>query len=220
MTGRIRGIITVGIVLGLAAYGIAGRTTYTDITQEENYLDQLFVAEIPEQYAKSGCEDLKRALPQCPIILRVETAGGLEHGFHNDKQRVVVRHVYAGEDLKAGQEIDLCSDHWLLSADGVGGIDSIGRGFVNIMKEGEEYLIFAERQVEDLYSAVPVYKLYDSSTIAPVFSYEDHENIIIPISEENSYVPYAAVKGNEFFAVTEGGLKEWEKLKEEMFSKY
>ena len=35
--------------------------------------------------------------------------------------------------------------------------------------------------------------------IAPVFSYTAHDNVIYPVSEESTYVPYEAVSDNEFF---------------------
>ena len=220
MKMRLHASVTMGIVAVLAVFGMVKRTTYTNLTQEENYLDQLVVAEIPDQYAISSCEELEKVLPECEIILRVKVLGELEHEFYNDKQLVLIQEVYAGEELEAGQEIYLCSDHWLLSADSNGSIATLERGFVNILKEGDEYLVFAEKQMEDLYSTTPVYKLYDETNIVPVFCYENRTNTILPISEENSYVSYKDVRDNEFFAVTENGMRTWENLKVEMLSKY
>ncbi|MBO5056193.1 MAG: hypothetical protein J6C64_07560 [Lachnospiraceae bacterium] len=210
--------LTAGVILAAAAFGIVKRQSYTNLAEQGNYMEQLQVAEIPEKLAIRSCSELAEKLPDAPIILRVRAEEEIEHLFQTGRQKVHIQEVYAGESLKTGEEIYLFSEHWRLSL--TGEPDSIERGFVNVMEVGTEYLVFAAGQVQGLDTAVPVFELYDDFLIAPVFCYEDRDNVIVPVGEESTYVPYRDVKNNEFFAETEKALLAWEELKEKMISAY
>ena len=96
----------------------------------------------------------------------------------------------------------------------------LGRGFVNIMDTGVEYLVFLTGEVEDLSGDTQVYQLYDDALIAPVFCYESRSNEIVPTNGETTYVLYAEVKNNEFFGEDETAVEAFEQLKETMLEKY
>lgn len=209
---------TVLMILAAAVFGVVKRGSYTDITKEENYLEKLHVAELSEQFAIKGCDKLQQELPDCPVILRVEAIGGIEHLFGADRQMVRILEIFKGDGLEKQQEIYLYSDHWRLVL--FDDTKSIERGFVNIMNEGSEYLIFSTGKIDDLEDAVPIYKIYDENYITPVFCYEDRTNVIVPTGEESTYVSYAEVKNNEFFSVSEKGIRAWEQLKEQMLITY
>lgn len=210
--------LTVCVILAAAVFGGIKRQSYTNLTKEENYLEQLQVAELPEQFAIYSCNELSQALPNSSIILRVSVTGDIEHLFGVSRQKVCVQEVYAGSGLEMGQEIYLFSKHWSLSLDG--NPNSIERGFVNIMRVGKEYLVFVSQQAEVLNESIRVYQLYDDSYITPVFCYENQSNVIVSPEGETTYVPYAQVRSNEFFAQTEAALEAWDKLKSEMLSAY
>lgn len=218
MRKRVRYILTVCIILGAAIFGMIKRQSYTDITAEENYLESINVAVLQEELALSSCEEMENVLPGVPMILRVEVTGDIEHLFKVSRQKVRIEQVYKGEGLQGGKEIYVHSDHWQMSL--TNEPKSIERGFVNILKPGKEYLLFLSNQSEDLYNELPVYKLYDETLIAPVFCYEEVENVPIEASGEHTYIPYAEVKENEFFGETETAIKAWERLKESMFAMY
>mgnify|MGYP007025194961 FL=1 len=65
-----------------------------------------------------------------------------------------------------------------------------------------------------------MYDVYAESLFRPVFCYEDIENKIVPVGEENTYVPYKDVKENEFFCTSEEGMKAWQDLKKNMLDRY
>lgn len=88
------------------------------------------------------------------------------------------------------------------------------------MKEGKEYLVFVTEKVKTNSETLPVYRLYSNSMITPFFCYEDMENVIIPIGEGPTYVPYSQVKDNEFFSADEEGLEAWNSLKQKMLAAY
>lgn len=200
------------------AFGMIKRQTYKDIFEQENYLDQLTVAELPEDFVERQCAILNENLLQVPVILRVEVLGGIEHLFHVDRQKVIIREVYAGEGMAAGEEYYLFSRSWCMSLNGH--YNSLERGFVNILKTGEEYLVFATEVLQDLNGDLPAIKLYDEYLINPVFCYEERENVIAPLLGETLAVPYKDVKDNEFFAASEKGMEMLKELKGRMLSLY
>ena len=129
----------------------------------------------------------------------------------------MVSEVYRGEEIDAGEELYLYSAHWRLNTTENPAV--LGRGFVNIMDTGVEYLVFLMGEVEDLYGDAPVYQLYDDALIAPVFCYESRNNEIVPTGGETTYVSYAKVKNNEFFGEDETAVEAFEQLKATMLEK-
>lgn len=209
---------TVCVFLAVMAFGIMKKQTYTDLAEQENYLEQLQVAELTENIAGKECAAMQQSLPGAVIILRVEVTGEIEHLFQVDRQKAVIKKVYAGSGLEEGEEIYIFSGHWQLSLDG--NPDSFERGFVNIMKAGTEYLVFAEKLIESEETEMLSVKLYDDFYIAPVFCYEKCQNAVIPITGDTTYVSYKDVADNEFFVASEGALQMVENLKEQMLQLY
>lgn len=210
--------LIVCVYLAAMAFGIVKKQTYTDLAGQENYLELIEVAEITEDLAKIACTAMSKSLPSAPIILRVEVTGEIDHLFTVDRQRAVIRQVYAGDGLETGEEIYVFSRHWQLALGGYH--DSIERGFVNVMEVGTEYLVFAEAVNEEVGTAIPSVKMYDDFFITPVFCYEERQNVIAPVTGDTTYVPYKDVKDNEFFATSEEALQIIETLKSQMLSFY
>lgn len=209
---------TVCVFLAAMAFGIVKKQTYTDLVNQEDYLAQIYVAEFPESVAENACTVMSQSLPDSAIILRVEAAGEIEHSFGSDRQKAIIREVYAGSELEQGEEIYIISRHWQLNFKG--NYDSIESGFVNIMEVGTEYLVFAEAVSEDMETGVLLVKLCDDFLIAPVFCYEERQSVIMPTSGDSTYVLYKDVMDNEFFAATEETLQMMEALKSQMLSLY
>lgn len=218
MRQRLLLLFTIGVFSAVMALGIVKKQTYTDLVNQENYLAQLQVAELTESVAENECAAMSQDLPNSAIILRVEAIGEIEHLFQVDRQKAVIREAYAGNELEKGEEIYIFSEHWQLVLDG--NPDSIERGFVNIMDVGTEYLVFAEAVSEDMETDTLIVKLCDDFYIAPVFCYEEHQNVIMPISGDTTYVNYADVMDNEFFVTSEDTLQIIETLKRQMLSLY
>ena len=211
-------VLPLCVFLAAMAFGMIKRQTYKDVFEQKNYLDQLTVAELPEDFVERQCAILSERLPQVPVILRVEVEGEIEHLFHVDRQKIIIREVYAGEGLTAGEEYYLFSRSWSVALNEQ--INSLERGFVNILKVGEEYLIFATEVLQDLNGDLSAIKLYDEYLISPVFCYEECENVVAPLLGETLGVPYKDVKNNEFFAASEKGMKMLKEFKGKMLSLY
>lgn len=210
--------LTIGAVLAVMIFGIVKRQTYTDVAKQEDYLDRIYVAELSEKMTETQCDMMRQSLPGAAIIIRVEVTGEIEHLFNVDRQKAVIRKIYAGNGLAEDEEIYIFSDHWQLVIDG--DPDSMQRGFVNIMDVGTEYLIFAEAVVETEASDDVFVKVYDDFIIAPVFCYEDRQNTVMPVTDDSTYVLYRDVRDNEFFGVTETAIQMMEELKKQMLQLY
>lgn len=210
--------IIVTAIIGCGVFGILKRKSYTDITSDPNYLDQIYVAELSAEFAVESCERMAEILPGAPNILRVSFTDNLEHLFGISRQKAKVEEVYAGNKIKAGDELYLTADCWsmIVRED----FASIQRGFVNIPQQEEQYLVFLGEEIETLDDSLFVYGLYQESLITPMFCYADISNIVIPTAGDTTYVPYSQVRNNEFFAESEQGLDAWYNLKNKMISSY
>lgn len=204
-------------VIATAAWGISAKESYTDWPSEENYLDSFDVAEMLETTCVRACESMRENLDDSPIIAQVTCTGDVEHLFYASQQPVTVSKVFKGENLSEGDEIYLTSSSWCLLVEN--NFHAIERGYVNIMKSGAEYLVFVTEQVGES-NDVPVYSLNSVSIVAPVFCYEDVQNVIIPVPIENTYVPYKEVQNNEFFVTSQESLDMILALKNEFVQKY
>ncbi|MGN0335465.1 MAG: hypothetical protein ACI4DV_07385 [Lachnospiraceae bacterium] len=209
---------TVVILLVAFGFGYSQRKTYTDISKDKAYLDTIYVAQIPEDYAITTTEMLAEELPLAPVIIKVVVLGEVEHLARASRQLVKVQNVYKGEDVKKEQEIYITCDRWSLSL--YAEPHSIERGFVNIMEVGEEYLLFVDGQADGLGEEIPIFKLYGESVVAPVFSYRTHTNKISSMGKESTYVLYNQVSDNEFFAATPEAMNAFLELKKIMLEKY
>ena len=206
------------IVIAVTAFGMFEKRTYTNIAEDKSYLDEIYVAQLPENICLDEAENLSKSLPQAPVILRVSVLGDVEHIGGTSRQLVKVEEVYKGMDLKVGQEIYITCSRWSLSL--YSEPYSLERGFVNIMKVGEEYLAFIENQVDGLGERTPIYQVYVENAFTPIFSYQEHENKIFETGSESTYVKYNQVRENEFFAATQKGMDALVRLKNEMIEKY
>lgn len=205
-------------LMGAAVFGLVKRQTYTDICSEENYLDSLYVAESVSPLTENSCNDLEQQLPDVPYILRVCPTDEFENLFATSRQKVRVEEIYSGTGLQKGDEIYLTSSQWRIVIELQP--SALECSFVNVMKEGKEYLVFVTENVRTDSDGLPVYRLYSNSMITPVFCYENVENVIVPVGEGPTYVPYSQVKDNEFFSADKEGLAAWNSLKQKMLSAY
>lgn len=191
-------------------------TSSTDMTSPENSLFQFSVGELSGTIAKKDCLALKRKLIHCDDIFCAEPVGDLEPLTGTYTQKVKVKKAFSG-NLQPGDMVFVTTSKWFFITDV--NDKSMERAFVNVLKTGKDYLFFCDTEA-DAQKGVPVYILFEDSYIAPVFCYEDVENVIAPISGESTYVPYEQVKDNEFFACDEEALEAWLDLKKSMLEQF
>lgn len=204
-------------VIAAAAWGISAKASYTDWSGEENYLDSFDVAEMLETTCVRACESMRENLDASPVIAQVTCTRDVEHLFYVSRQPVTVSKVFKGEALSEGDEIYLTSSSWRLLV--VNSFRAIERGYVNIMKPGGG-ISGVYHGASGRSNDVPVYSLNSVSIVAPVFCYEDSQNVILPVPSGNTYVPYKEVQGNEFFVTSQESLDMILALKDEFIQKY
>lgn len=209
---------TIASLVVMTGFGIIQKKSYTDVVQNNIYMDEINVAQISEKTAKTAYQELSESLPESPVILKVSAVKDIEHFGRTSRQLVQIQDIFAGEELNIGEEIYITFYRWSLALHSKPG--SMERGFVNVMEIGEEYLIFIRGQVDGLGEKTPVYELAGESVVAPVFSYRTHNNKIMPMDGISTYVSYADVRDNEFFAASRESLDILLKLKTEMMEKY
>ena len=195
------------IVIVITVFGIFEKRTYTNIAEDKSYLDELYVAQLPENICLEETENLSVNLPQVPVIIRVSVLGDVEHIGGTSRQLVKVEDVYKGTEPAVGQDIYLTCSRWSLSL--YSEPYSIERG-----------LVFIENQADGLGEKIPVYQVYVENAFTPIFSYQEHENNICETGGESTYVKYNQVCENEFFATTQKGMDALVGLKKEMIEKY
>lgn len=205
----------------LAIFGLSKRGTYTNITAEPDYLDSLYVGEIPKEFAAHQCSQMRQTLPESAYILRVKAVEPVDFCYGTGRQKVKILQVFKGSGIEPEEEIYITSVHWriLLYDD----IPSAERGYVNFLLDDHEYLIFCETKVNSL-DKQPTFEMLEEPALVPIFCYDDLENVILDTDEYGvrgtTYVPYSLVKGNEFFADSDEALQAILSLKKEMLAMY
>ena len=215
---------TVTLMLAAMGFGIYEKRSYTDISKDASYLEQLYVAELPESNAFAVSRQLSETLPLAPDIVRVTVKGEVEHLFKTSRQLVKVEQIYQGKSLSPGEEFYVTSGRWeLIAASDPSDGNRVQSGFINFLNSGEEYLLFLGERVDGPGETTPIFELYGGieTLLAPAFSYQEHKDVIVPIMDgASTYVPYSEVCDNEFFVTTQAALDALLELKETMLQKY
>lgn len=211
-------IFTIVVIIIAAAWGISKRQSYTNVISNDDFMEQMVVAELPEELASNICNEMEDVLVGAPVILRVKPMKDMEYFFMSGIQSVLVMEVYKGNEIQVGQELYLNFPRWSIVL--TEKYDTVQCGFVNVMKENKEYLVFLNNPYEGL-NGEKVYPFIVDSYVVPMFCYMDSENVVVPIDEGSStYVPYSLVKENEFFVTSENALQALLKLKRHLLDKY
>ena len=88
------------IVIVITVFGIFEKRTYTNIAEDKSYLDELYVAQLPENICLEETENLSVNLPQVPVIIRVSVLGDVEHIGGTSRQLVKVEDVIREQSLR------------------------------------------------------------------------------------------------------------------------
>lgn len=214
----------------ISMFVIAGisRSTITNYMEQEDYTEHLQVAELPENFAISMSEEMKKELPKSNIIMKVYATGKQKYEFQNFQQEVKVEKIYKGNITLEQKTIWVMKPSWCVFADYDLEREKTFDGlytelsFVNYMKPGKEYLLFLDQKVDTLAvkDKTDIYQFSEDVLITPIFCYEDQNNVVAPARKEFTYVRYAEVAENEFFSTTEKGISAMDNLKNVMINQY
>ena len=219
-----RTLFFLAVLLVTVGFGVFGRMfyqSYTDVTSEPGYLDNFSVAEMSEERSENSSVELKQLLPQAPVILRVTALAEPEPEFDLYLYPFRIEQVYKGENLEVGDEIRVGRlEHRGLIIEREGG-RYLEAGFVNVPKQGKEYLVFlSDYMVKDGSRLVGFFQEGEAIAPLPMFCYEDIPNTQVEVTGFSTYVSDRDVKDSEFFGTTPKSAAYWEELKAEMLQKY
>ncbi len=215
MLNKILSLIIVLSVIIAIVIGLIFRPSYTNLTAESDVYSSFSVALWDLEMSPDIVEAMSRELPNSNLILRVKSNGKMGYTFKNNKQYVEVLEIYQGNGLEIGDQIAISSMNWLFFFDDM----TANMGFINIMQPENEYLVFLERKIKTLESNEEIYLIPDF-ILAPIYNYEDQENKIIHVQEDNRYVPYNEVRNNEFHVSSESALNSLTDLKQKLIKEY
>ena len=219
---RIFSLLLLLALVGFGVFGAVNRLSYPETTANPDYMDQLQVATLSQDGCDIVLQNMQQELPQSPIILRVTPTSDLIPMFYAGKQRFLVEEVYAGDDLKAGDEIWIASGTWSAIIDEV--YQQMVFYFVNAPKQGQEYLVFLSHQVEivDGFEPLPVFQLRSGIHIDPIFCYNDLDTHVEtpPGQPLDITVPYREVSNQEFFAESQTVMDALVEAKHALLAQY
>lgn len=189
--------------------GLMCRQSFTDISQEDKPFDNFEIGLLSEntalnieEYAENSLEDNSR------YILKVTPTDKVRFSFLCYTEPVEILGIYKGDDLQIGEEIEILRNSSTIFWD-LNDTDGINMGFVNLMNEGEEYLVFLDKKIEDK----PVYKTVPC-LMSAIFSYSNRDNAVLTDNK------FRNTGNNEFFTSDENALEILETQKNNLIRKY
>lgn len=213
-------IRTISIITGVmfliaAILGVMCKNTFTNY----NKLAYFNVGELPGNMIPNLIKNESKVLEGSKYILKVTPLKDVEFDSLCTKQKVKVLSVFKGENVGAGDEFYVIKSDASLNCQEP---RDTNMNFVNEMKGGQDYLVFLDRKLIIPEKSNGIFFITPQTTIPPIYSYNDRENVIIPIPEdaETTYVAYEKVRDNEFFVTNQNGLDELNAFKKELTDKY
>lgn len=195
-------------VTGVDSNGTDSEIEVISIDSNGNQIIEMTVLANDGEEDETDTEDLRKeledALRDADYVLKVSCDGNTDVSYGMTIQDVTVLETYAGLKSLDGKSIQLVSSSSRINIDE---ICTIG-GHTNLMKKGEEYLLFCN----DIGSK----NMYREVSSLSYFALSDLDNII-PESDETAY---ELLKNNEFFAADQEALDILLDIKENMLDLY
>lgn len=216
-------IITLLIIVVMSAAGLYFKSSYLDYNNEDSPLENFMVGVMSEELLDVQLNRYDRELDSSNYIIAVKCQEKSFFRHSCTTQKVKVEHVFKGNDLKAGDVIEIAkNDSEIFNSEEmkIDGRACINMGFVNEMKPGNTYLIFLDKKIDTHDDKTVIYITKDY-IMSPIFCYQNIANKSCNvISEDNSSAYYGDVKDNEFFLISENAIDKMTEYKEKILDKY
>ena len=212
-------IIIFFVLLGIGLYV---KSTYMNFNEETEPLSNFTVGIITDDMLSYQLENFKENLDSSNIIIAARCIDEPEFRYKTITQKVVITQIFKGSGIGVGDEIEISrsgnSIYW--NSDD-GSDNAINLGYVNVMKQGEVYLIFLDGRVQNNYDDNIIYKTGDKFAMAPIFCYTDLQTYSTePMYEDYSVAWYEDVKDSEFFVSSDVDIEKLLNFKKEIIEKY
>ncbi|MBQ3584392.1 MAG: hypothetical protein IJA27_06735 [Lachnospiraceae bacterium] len=211
MLKKLSAIVLSAMIISGIIGGIC-RNSYVNCDELEYYKVGLMADELVLNLK----DRMEKTLDESTYILKVKCIDEVEFSFKRTYQAVQIEKVYKGENISTGECINIS----MISSNVYQDDMSINMGFVNKMMVGEEYLVFLGQKVVSIEYGTEIYMTPDY-IMAPVFSYKEHNNVIVDsLFEDSLYAYYKDVSENEFFVESEEALNILLGIKNNLIEKY
>lgn len=203
--------------------GVYCKASYRDFNSEDIPLEHFVVGLITDEFLDGQLNEMEEYLESSPMIIAVQCQEKFTYRFSCVTQKVIVNHVFKGENLKEGDCIEIARDGSAIFADEeslINGKPSINMGFVNEMIPEKEYLVYLDHKLET-YDESNIYVQGSEFVLAPIFCYEKTQSIACEsIDEDGAFANYEDVEENEFFIMSDNAAVKLQDFKERLFQKY
>lgn len=222
---KIKIIVCVIAFIVFSICAMVVRSSIKDRCNDEKARDDFNVAYFPEELI-GLMENIDEELDRSKNIFVGEVTGELEYVFGNSIQKIKVRRVIKSTDgMKVGEDI-LLSGLYILDLT-TGNFKNIytNTGFMDFMKVGDKYLIFADKKLSKSVSmGQNVYPIHKEAVILKNINLLDKKSHICneKVSEDGNgtITKYSKVKGSEIATNSEKVLRKFYKVKHRLLKKY
>ena len=216
--------ITLVVFIIAASVGLYFKASYKDINVEEEPLNKFVVGLMPDELLNAQLEHMEKDLGSSNIVIAAKCEDSFKYRFNCTSQKITIEHVFKGEGLKAGDNIEIIRNGSLICMDEnayIDGMPIININFVNEMFPGKTYLIFLDRKLQT-YDDTIIYLQNEEFIISPIFCYDNtiKTTPIASIDKLANAARYEDVKDNEFFLMSEEGIENMARLKDSLLQQY
>lgn len=213
---RIRNVLIIYVVFVamLLFKGLDKKRIYRDLNSEKNPLDMFTVGVLNDELNDISIERLDECVNNSKYIIAVECLEKTNFTFNCTTQKVKVKKIFKGKDIKSGDKLDILTSTCIFMEDN--SESALNKSFVNEFKVGKKYLLFLDEKIKNS----NIYNTIDC-LLLPMFAYDDIKNKPCkPTIEGELSAYYKDISDNEFFIETEEGLRKMEEYKKKIISKY
>ncbi len=221
---RLRYVFTIFMVICLISIGIGiyNKNSYDDFNGKEDALNMFALAAIPDNILELQVDYINKNIRNSNIIVAVECLETFTYRYSSTTQKVKIKKVFKGSEIKAGDEINVARAATLISTSKDAEIDGkkrLNMGFVNEMVPGKIYLVFLDRKIETYNDKDIIYVQSNEFILAPIFCYEEVENTTC-VYDEKGCLDYNKIKDSEFFVLSEESKEKVLNLKKILLQDY
>ena len=216
-------IVLICSIVVLIIIGLITKSNYKDFNEKEDAVDDFVVGILPDDLADVQIEKMNNELDECRIIVAAECVKDALFRFGCITERVRVKQVFAGDDIRTGDIIDVGRASSCLFLDESMYVNEkplLNMGFVRGMKKGSTYLIFLEQEKE----TNEKYRLFvqpQNLLMAPIFEYgQTDSNVLNSITTDSYHNVYKNIKESEFFLMSEKTIEQMYDLKSDLLTRY
>ena len=217
-------IIQAAILVCAVVFGVAGKASFYDtgisgiqsLEVAYNFSTPVYVKAIftdENQTLFDSVDETLNQKGQSSYVLVVHSTGKVNQEFFTLSQRVEVEKVIKGDQSMSGTTIDIYSLGFAYVPDMASGPTFYGE--CNLMKPGDEYLVFLDDMSINKYMDVPSYRFGDGNFGCLNLTRDSEEYL-----DATTPIQFGELKSMEYFADSQKVLQQINLIKHKIIEKY